>query len=180
MCHDSAHNAAGDGRRASASTISSAGRERFTGRHSRCEFTSRRPCAPRPSIVPPVLLLTATSCTAPDPSPFMQCWCRAIAGRQRRFVCEARVSYQYVWLLFGRCAVMVPDGSVHGGGQGSLQVERHPQPSPVLVATLIAGDGALLSATQPAAAPAQERCCAVSSVLCVPRFGNHLTASCAV
>ena len=131
MCHDSAHNAAGDGRRASASTISSAGRERFTGRHSRCEFTSRRPCAPRPSIVPPVLLLTATSCTAPDPSPFMQCWCRAIAGRQRRFVCDARVSYQYVWLLFGRCAVMVPDGSVHGGGrQGSLQVERHPQPSP--------------------------------------------------
>ena len=50
----------------------------------------------------------------------------------------------------------------------------------LLVATLIAGDGALLSATQPAAAPAPERCCAVSSVLCVPRFGNHLTASCAV
>jgi hypothetical protein len=114
ICPDSAHNAAGDARRASTSTISSAGREHFTGRHSRCAFTPRRPYAPRPSIVPPLLALTATSCIASDPSPFVQCWCRAIAGRQRRAVCVACVPDQHVKLLFGRCPVMVPDGSVHG------------------------------------------------------------------
>eukprot|EP00966_Prymnesium_polylepis_P153222 3539318-Prymnesium_polylepis.1 len=38
---------------------------------------------------------------------------------------------QHVRLLFGRCPVMVPDGSVNGvGGRDSLQVERHPQPPP--------------------------------------------------
>eukprot|EP00966_Prymnesium_polylepis_P156279 3610481-Prymnesium_polylepis.1 len=62
-----------------------------------------------------MLVLTATSCIASEPSasPFVQCWCRAIAGRQRA-VCVACVSDQHVRLFFGRCPVLVPDGSVHG------------------------------------------------------------------